>query len=309
MIEIFASLLASGVSLAPPLLFAALGEIIMEKSGVINIALEGIMLVAAFFAMYVSLMTGSPLIGLAAAVLSAWIISALFALLCVGVQADQIITGAGLNIFALGVTGMLLRGIFGLSGAAITAPTFEIYAVPLLNSLPVIGSALFNQNALVYLAFLLIPFTWLLLAHTRLGLNWRAVGENPVAADAAGLSVKRLRFAAIMLGGSFCGLAGAYLSIAQANTFVEWHDCRTRFHRVGRRHFCRMSPAGAAYVALLFGVASALQFHFQALGLKIPYQFFLMLPYILTILVAAGFRAKMKAPAAMAKSYFQEQMS
>lgn len=306
MIEAFTSLLTSGISLATPLLLAALGEIIIEKSGIINIALEGMMLIAAFFAMYVALISGSPILGLAAGVFSALVSAAIFALFCVGAQADQIITGAGLNIFALGLTGVLLRRIFGLTGATITAPTFTILPVPFLQKLPIIGSALFSQNALVYLALLLIPSTWLLLTRTRLGLHLRAVGENPAAVDAAGLPVQRLRFAAVLIGGSYCGLAGAYLSIAQANTFIEGMTAGRGFIALAIVIFAGWRPFAAAAVALLFGVASALQFQFQAFGLKVPYQFFLMLPYILTIVVAAFFRHRIQAPAAMAKSYFRE---
>lgn len=306
MINILESLLASGISLATPLLLAALGEIIIEKSGVINIALEGLMLVAAFFAMYIALVTGSPWLGLAAAIAAAWLASSVFALLCVGAQADQIIVGAGVNILALGLTGVLLRSLFGLTGAAITAPTFSVVALPLLADLPIVGQALFKQNILVYLTFLLIPLTWMLLMRTRFGLRLRAVGENPAAADAAGLPVQRLRFIAVMIGGAYCGLAGAYLSIAQANTFVEGMTAGRGFIALAIVIFAGWRPYSAALVALLFGLASALQFQFQALGLKIPYQFFLMLPYILTIAVAAFFRHRLKAPAAMAKSYFRE---
>jgi simple sugar transport system permease protein len=306
MMETLASLLSGSVSFATPLLLAALGEIIIEKSGLINISLEGMMLVAAFFAMYVSLITGSPLLGLVAAILATLLFAGLFAVLCVGMQADQIIAGAGLNIFALGLTGVLLRGIFGVTGAAITAPTFAILPLPLLSHLPIVGRALFTQNFLVYLALLLIPITWLLLTRTRFGMNLRAVGENPAAVDAAGLPVKRLRFFAVMIGGGYCGLAGAYLSIAQANTFIEGMTAGRGFIALAIVVFAGWRPFSSALVALLFGVASSLQFQFQALGLKVPYQFFLMLQYILTIVLAAFFRHRIKAPAAMAKSYFRE---
>ena len=304
--EIFASLLTAGVSLATPLLLAALGEIIMEKAGVINIALEALMLVGAFFAMYIAFSTGSPVLGLAGAVLATVLLSAVFALLCVGAQTDQIITGAGLNIFALGITGVLLRSFFGVTGATITAPTFASFPLPLLSKLPLIGSALFAQNGLIYLTFVLIPFTYFLLTRTRFGLNLRAVGENPAAADAAGLPVKKLRFMAVLIGGVYCGLAGTYLSIAQANTFIEGMTAGRGFIALAIVIFAGRHPFGAALVALLFGVASAMQFQFQALGLEIPYQFFLMLPYILTILFAATFRTRTSAPAAMAKAYFRE---
>lgn len=306
MIGTIESLLASGVSLAVPLLLAALGEIIMEKAGVINIALEGMMLIAAFFAMYFAMVSGSPFAGLAMAILSAALVAAIFGFLCVSIQADQIIVGAGCNIVALGLTGVLLRSIFGLTGSAITAPTFTTVAVPWLRDVPIIGPALFSQNVLAYLAFLLAPATWIFLARTRLGLDLRAVGENPAAADAAGLPVKRLRFLAVMLGGIYCGLAGAYLSIAQANTFVEGMTAGRGFIALAIVIFAGWHPLGAAFVALLFGVASALQFQFQARGLEIPHQFFLMLPYILTIVVAAFFRTRTQAPSALAKSYFRE---
>lgn len=304
--EILTSLLTAGISLATPLLLAALGEIVMEKAGVINIALEAFMLVAAFFAMYVAFSTGLPVLGLAVAVLAALLLAAVFALLCVGVQTDQIITGAGLNIFALGITGVLLRSVFGVTGATITAPTFAIWPVPFLSELPLVGSALFAQNGLIYLTLVLIPLTYFLLTRTRFGLNLRAVGENPAAAEAAGLPVNKLRFMAVLIGGIYCGLAGAYLSIAQANTFIEGMTAGRGFIALAIVIFSGRHPFGAALVALLFGVASAVQFQFQALGLEIPYQFFLMLPYVLTILVAAIFRIRTPAPAAMAKSYFRE---
>ncbi len=307
MTDILTSLLTSGVSLATPLLLAALGEIVMEKAGVINISLEALMLVAALFAMYIAFSTGSPMIGLAAALLASLLLAAVFAFLCVGAQTDQIITGAGLNIFALGLTGVLLRSFFGVTGAAITAPTFAILPVPLLSELPVLGNVLFAQNGMIYLTFLLIPFTYLLLTRTRLGLNLRAVGENPAAADAAGLPVQKLRFIAVLIGGIYCGLAGTYLSIAQANTFIEGMTAGRGFIALAIVIFAGRHPFGAALVALLFGIASALQFQLQALGLEIPYQIFLMLPYILTILVAAIFRTRAPAPAAMAKAYFREE--
>ncbi len=300
------SLLASGVTLATPLLLAALGEILMEKSGVINISLEGTMLVAAFCAVLAALHTGSPMWGLLAAVAGAAAFSLVFALFTVAARADQIIVGAGMNILALGATGMLYRGVFGITGEVIAAPAFPELPVPILQHLPVLGKAVFSQNALVYLALLLIPVTAFLLQRTRFGLALRAVGENPAAVDAAGLPVARLRFLAILLGGLFCGVAGASLAIAEANTFIEGMTAGRGFIALAIVIFARWQPLKAGLVALLFGVTAALQFQFQAIGLKIPYQFFLMLPYILTIVVAAIFGARVKAPASLAKPYERE---
>lgn len=305
--DIAQSLLAGGVALAVPLLLAALGEIIMERAGIIDIALEGKMLVAAFFAMLVTYATGSPAMGVVAGILAAGVMALLFAGFCVSARADQIIVGAGLNILALGVTGVLFRQFFGLTGDALTTRAFAPLPIPALAALPVVGPALFQQNVLVYLAGLAVPATWFLLQRTRFGLHVRACGENPAAADSAGIQVSRVRFLAVCLGGSFCGVAGAYLALAQANTFIEGMTAGRGFIALAIVIFARWNPFGAVLVSLLFGIASALQFQFQALGLAVPHQFFLMLPYILTIVVAAGLGANMQAPAALAKSYQREE--
>ena len=305
--EYLHSILASGIFLGTPLLLAALGEMIMEKAGIINIALEGKMLVAAFCAFSITYFSGSLLLGFIAAITGALFVGFLFAGFCVSAQADQIIVGAGINLLALGITGILLRWIIGqTTSVALTVPTFQPITIPVIASIPVIGPLFFNQNILVYITFLLVPITWLLLNRTRLGLNWRAVGENPSAADAAGIDVQKLRFRAILTGSIYCGLAGAFLSTTQANTFIENMTAGRGFIALAIVIFARWQPFAAFGVALLFGLASTVQFHFQAMVLNIPYQFFLMLPYLLTIITAAIFGGRTKAPAALAKPYFRE---
>lgn len=305
-LSVISALLSSGVSLAVPFLLAALGEIIMEKAGIVNIALEGIMLVAAFFAVWGAIVLHSPFAGLLCALGAALLISLLFAALTVSAQADQIIVGASMNLLALGLTGVLLRGVFGLTGAAVTAPTLGRLPLPGLQTIPFLGPILFNQPVLVYAALLLVPLTHFGLSRTRPGLELRAAGENPAAVDAAGISLQARRYFAVALGGLFCGLAGAYLSISQANTFVEGMTAGRGFIALAIVIIARWHPAGAMLVSLFFGTVSAMQFHFQAFGLKISYQFFLMLPYIMTLLVAGVWGSRMQAPAALAKTFYRE---
>ncbi len=300
------NLLASGLSLATPLLFAALGEIIMERAGILNISLEGKMLVAAFFAMVAAYATQSPLSGLIAGILAACVLGVFFALFTITLRADQIIVGAGLNILALGLTGVLYRELFGKTGATLSVPTFETVAIPGMEALPFIGRILFRHNVLVYAALAATLIVWGLLYRLRFGLYLRAVGENPGAADAAGLSVWRIRFTAVILGSILCGFGGSYLSIALANTFVEGMTAGRGFIALAIVIFARWQPFGAWGVAWFFGAVSALQFQFQAFGWQLPYQLFLMLPYILTLVAAAFFGRRARPPAALGQPYYRE---
>ncbi|MDQ7064029.1 MAG: ABC transporter permease [candidate division KSB1 bacterium] len=305
-LNLIESFLAAGVALATPLLFAALGELLMEKSGVIDIALEGKMLAAAFFAVLVAYWTQSPALGLLAGMVAAVVLALLFAFFVLYLQVDQIIIGAGMNMLALGLTGVLYRELFGMTGQTITVPTFSAWPVPLLRHLPVLGRSLFQQNILVYLALLSVGLVAFLLRRTRFGLYLRAVGDSPAAADAAGVHVPRIRLLAILLGGLACGLAGAFLSIAHANTFVEGMTAGRGFIALAIVIFARWNPIGAFFIALLFGLASALQFQFQAFGVALPYQIVLMLPYILTLVVAALMGLRATPPQALARPYFRE---
>ncbi|MBI4553212.1 MAG: ABC transporter permease [Candidatus Latescibacteria bacterium] len=300
---LFISLIRAGLKMAVPLLMTALGELFAERAGVINIGLEGMMLAGAFGGMAGSYFTGSPWIGLLVGVGAGLLFAALFSVMSVGLGADQVVTGAAINLMALGLTGVLYRRIFGVTGAALSVQTFAPVGLPGFQDIPVLGEIVSGHTALLYIGFALVPVaTWVLFS-TSLGLTIRSVGEYPRAADTAGLAVSRVRHACVLASGVLAGAAGSYLSLAHSNTFVEGMSAGRGFIALAIVIFGRWRPAGAMWAALLFGLANAVQFQFQAIGSAIPYQFFLMLPYVLTLLVLVLFAGRARPPAALARAY------
>ncbi len=293
------SLLQSTLSMSIPLLLAALGELLAERAGVINIGLEGMLLTGAFAAMATTYSTGFPVLGLAASWVSCVVLAALFAYVVVLHSANQIVVGTAVNLFAIGVTGVAYRALFGVTGAALTVSGFAPLPLPVLSSLPVVGATVFSQTIFGYLAFALVPLLSFGLFKTIPGLKLRMVGENAAAAAAQGVAVRLTQFLALLGCGILAGTAGAYLAVAYAHTFVEGMSAGRGFIALAIVIFGRWSAWGILGAALLFGLATALQFHVQALGLHIPYQFLLMLPYVLTLLVLAGYAGRTKAPAAL----------
>jgi ABC-type uncharacterized transport system permease subunit len=287
--------LAAAVRVATPLLFAATGETVAERSGVINLGTEGCMLSGALAgALGASL--GGPWVGLAAAALAGMGLAALFALIAVGAKADQIITGTAITLLAIGLTGTIYRKAYGDVGAGLSLPTFPDLAVPGLSRIPVLGPALFRQPAPTYLAIAALPLVWWVLFRTRLGLQLRATGEAAVLARAAGVRTGLIRAGATVIGGGFAGLGGATLVLAQVGTFAERMTAGRGYLAIAIVVLGRWHPLGVAAAALLFGAATALQFLFQALGTRAPYQLFLMLPYVLTLLALAGAVGRVRAP-------------
>ena len=297
--DLLSSLLQSTVTMAVPLLLAALGELIAERGGIINIGLEGMLLSGAFVAMAVTYSTGWPILGLFAAWAAGLVLSGLFAYVVVRYSANQVVVGTALNLFAVGLTGVAYRAIFGVTGTALTVTGFTPLPIPGLSSLPIVGQALFAQTALGYLALALVPLIAFGLYETIPGLKLRMVGENPHAAAAQGVAVERTQTVALLSCGVLAATAGAYLAIAYARTFVEGMSAGRGFIALAIVIFGRWSAWGILGAALLFGLATALQFHVQALGLAIPYQFLLMMPYVLTLLVLAGYAGRTRAPAAL----------
>ena len=293
------SLLQSTVTMAVPLLLAALGELIAERAGVINIGLEGMLLSGAFAAMAVTYSTGAPLLGLLAAWGAGLLLAALFAYVVVARSANQVVVGTAVNLLAIGITGVAYRAVFGVTGAALTVTGLAALPLPGLAGLPIVGPAFFAQSALGYVAFLLVPLIAAGLYKTIPGLKLRMVGENPHAAAAQGVAVEWTQTMAMLACGILAATAGAYLAIAYAHTFVEGMSAGRGFIALAIVIFGRWSAWGILGAALLFGLATALQFHVQALGLPIPYQFPLMLPYVLTLLVLAGYAGTTRAPAAL----------
>lgn len=288
------------VRTATPLAFAAVGETVAERAGVINIGLEGAIIAGAFGG-FVAAGSGSVWIGFAGAGLAGILVAALFALFAIRMRADQIITGTAISLLGLGLTATLYRQIYGVEGAALSIPTMRVAEVPGLVSIPVVGRALFAQPPVTYFLYVLIPVVWWWMYRTHTGLGLRAIGEDPRAALAAGIPASRVQFLAVLLGGFLGGIAGGVLVIAQAGSFAEGMSAGRGFIAVAIVVLGRWHPLGAAAAALVFGAASALQYLFQAMGWALPYQAFLALPYVLTLLGLAGIAGRASAPASLGR--------
>lgn len=301
MLEVSSAFLEATVRTATPLALAAMGECVSERAGVINIGLEGSIIAGALggtVAAGVMGVGGGFLIG----ALSGLAVAALFALFTVGLRADQIITGTAITLFALGLTGTLYRSLFGVSGVALSMPTSGAWRIPVLADIPVIGAALFAQPPTTYLALLFAPLLAWWLSRTQSGLAVRAIGEYPDAAIAAGIRTRFWQAGAVLFAGAMAGLAGATLVLAQAGTFVEGMSAGRGFIAIAIVVLGRWKPMGVLAAALLFGAANSLQTLFQSMGWTgIPYQLFLAIPYVLTLLVLAGASGRTAAPAALGR--------
>jgi ABC-type uncharacterized transport system permease subunit len=298
--------LESSVRLGVPLALAAMGEAITERSGVINIGLEGSIIAGALGGALGALAFDAAGVGVVVGALAGVIVGLVFALFSVGLGTDQIITGMAVTIGGLGMTGAIYQARFGATGTALTLPTLPPTPVPLLVDLPLVGRALFAQAPTAYLAYLLAPLLWYFLFRTAWGLELRAVGESPVAAEAAGIPVRRTRLWATLFGSGLAGIAGAHLALAHAGTFSENMSAGRGFIAIAVVVLGRWNPVLVLLAALFFGAASALQFFLQALGLDLPYQLFLALPYLLTLAALAGWVGRARAPAALALPFEPE---
>jgi ABC-type uncharacterized transport system permease subunit len=292
--------LAATVRTATPLALAALGETVVEQAGVINVGLEGVIIAGAFAAL-VGAGTGSVTAGCAAAIGAGVLVAGLFALVAVLLRADQIITGTAVTLLGLGLTGLLYRILYGVAGAALSIPTMRSLPLPFLSRIPVIGAPLFDQPPVTYAVYLLVPALWWWTYRTHAGLALRSVGENPDAARAAGIRPRRVQGWAVLLGGVLGGLSGGTLVLAQAGTFAEGMSAGRGFIAIAIVALGRWHPVGSAIAAGVFGAASALQFLFQAMGWSAPYQLFLVLPYVLTLIALATTRGRRGAPAALSR--------
>lgn len=300
--DALAPFLEAAVRLGAPLALAALGEAITERSGVINVGLEGSIIAGALASALGALAWGAPAgVGVGAAAGAA--VAAVFALFALGLRADQIITGTAVTMGGLGFTAVAYESRFGATGTALTLPTLAAVPVPGLARAPVVGPALFAQAPTAYLAYALAPLLWLYLHRTAWGLELRAAGEEPAAAAAAGVRVVRTRVLATLFGGLLGGVAGAHLALAHTGTFSEGMSAGRGFIAIAVVVLGRWDPIGVLAAALLFGAASALQFFLQTLGLALPYQIFLALPYLLTLLALAGRVGRARAPAGLGRAW------
>jgi ABC-type uncharacterized transport system permease subunit len=301
MSDVIEPFLAATVRTATPLVLAALGEVLVERAGLINIGLEGAILAGAFGSL-VGATAGGVMGGFAGAIVGGVVVAALFALFVVWLKADQIITGTALTMLSLGATGTLYRTLYGSSGAALAIPTSAPFSVPFLSRLPIVGPALFVQPPIAYVAYLLIPLIAWWIRGTHAGLALRATGEQPEAARVAGVRVQRMRILAVLVGGVLGGLAGGTLVLAQAGTFAEGMSAGRGFIAIAIVVLGRWHPLGVALAAFVFGAASALQFAFQAMGWHVPYQIFLVIPYLLTLAGLMGAAGRARSPAALGKA-------
>jgi ABC-type uncharacterized transport system permease subunit len=290
--------LAASVRTASPLAYAALGELVTERSGVINIGLEGVIITGAFGAVAFA-GAGGVAAGFAGAAASGVIIAVVFAFFVVTLRADQIITGTAISMLGLGLTGTLYAMAYGKGGAALHTPTMSPVAIPILSDIPLIGPAFFVQPPVTYALYLLVPVVAWWIYRSNAGLALRAVGENPEAASGAGISPSRVRWKAILFGGMMGGISGGVLVLAQVGTFAEGMSDGRGYIAVAIVVLGRWRPFGVAWGALLFGAASALKFLAQAMGWALPYQLSLAFPYVLALIALATLRGRAVSPEAL----------
>lgn len=304
-LTIFVLFMSATVRTATPIAYAALGATYSERSGIIHVGLEGIMLVGAFAGVYASGLTGSAWIGVASAVATGVLLGAVFSFLCIRLKANQIVAGFGLNILALGGTKFALGAIYDTAGVSPSVTGLGTFEIPFLSSIPVIGPAVFEHNSLVYLLLLAVATSHVVLRRTRFGTRIEAVGESPAAADAAGIPVQRTRFQAQLIAGALAGLGGAFLSLGQLTYFVEAMTAGRGFIALAANIFGGWTALGAFAASLLFGAAQALEVALQTAGVRVPPQLLLVLPYVLTI-AALAFASRNRAPSAVGMPYDPE---
>jgi simple sugar transport system permease protein len=293
--------LASGIRLATPYLFAAIGETLGQRSGVLNLGVEGQMLMGAFFAFYVTLETGSLWLGMLAAVIVGAVMGLAMAFVSVNLQAVQGISGIGFYLFGLGMSTLLFQM---LVGTVETVSGFPPIHIPLLSDIPVIGDIFFQQNILVYIAFALVPIAQFVLFKTNLGLRIRSVGENPAAADSLGVSVATVRYITVTLGGIMSAIAGASMSIGLLNVFQQNMTSGLGFIAVALVYFGGWRPFGVMLGALLFSMVSALQLRLQLIpDWPVPSDLMVMMPYILTIIALVLTVQRVRSPSALTKPF------
>jgi simple sugar transport system permease protein len=302
-------LLAAGIRVATPLLFASLGEAVAERAGLLNVGIEGMMAMGAICGFMAAFWSGDPWIAFGAAILVGALAGLLFGLLTVVRGADQIVTGIVLNILALGLASFTYQSIFA---SAADVPQLHVTTAPLrlpwLSELPVVGRALFAQSPIVYVGYLLIPVFWFLLERSSWGLNVRAVGENPEAVDSAGVNVWRVRLQAITIGGAMAGLGGATIAVAQVGAYVDGMIAGRGFIALAIVVFGGWNPWRVALASLLFGAADALQLRLQVSGVGLPNELLLGLPYLLTIVVVVLVAGRAGYPSAINRAYLRRSL-
>jgi len=296
-------LLASLMVASTPILLAALGELVVERAGVLNLGVEGMMITGAICGFAMAVNTGSPLVGFIAAAAGGAVLALLFALLTQFALANQVASGLALTLFGLGLSSLLGQGYVGIK----PPPTARL-DLPILSDLPLVGRVLFSHDLIVYFALALVALVWALLKYTRAGLILRAVGENHEAAHALGYKVVRIRILAILFGGACAGLGGAYLSLVRVPQWTEGMTSGAGWIALALVVFASWKAGRVLLGAWLFGGVSVLQLNLQAAGLAIPVEYLSMSPYLITILVLVIMSAdKSRAPASLGRIFHASQ--
>ncbi|TFC49403.1 ABC transporter permease [Cryobacterium sp. TMT2-10] len=299
-------LLFGAISLAVPLIFGALGGVISERVGVVNIAIEGQLLAGAFTSALVASLTNQPLLGLVAAMFAGVLVSMVLASFSIKYFVDQVIVGVVLNVLVIGLTGFLYSQVMAPNAATLNQPPrFERINIPLLSEIPIIGPVLFRQTLIVYIMYVAVAVVYYGIFHTKWGLRLRSVGEHPQAADTVGINVARTRFWNVSLAGAIVGLGGAYFTLGSVGAFGKEMTAGAGFIALAAVIFGRWDPIRATLAALLFGFASNLQNVLSIIGSPVPSEFMLMLPYLVTIFAVAGFVGTSRGPAASGKPYIK----
>lgn len=300
------SLLFGAVSLSVPLVFGALGGVIGERAGVVNVAIEGQLLLGAFSAALLSSITGSPFVGLIGAMIGGVLVASVLAAFAIKYLVEQVIVGVVLNVLVTGLTGFLYGALLAPNENELNSPErFAPIRIPVLSDIPIIGPVLFNQTFIVYLMFITVAVVAWGLYRTRWGLRLRAVGEHPQAADTVGIRVNPTRFWNVLLAGAIAGIGGAYFTLVSVPQFGKEMTAGLGFIALAAVIFGRWDPIRATLAALLFGFATNLQNLLSILKTPIPGEFMLMLPYVVTLLAVAGFAGQIRGPAASGKPYIK----
>ena len=311
MFDIISEILAATIRQGTPLLMIALGEIYVERSGVINIGIEGNAITGAFIGWFVSLQLSSwgmlaPVAGLIASASVGMIVALIFSFFVLRLKTDQVVTGTGINLLAFGLVHLLYTQLVGETGEALKSSIFNTIPVPILAQIPILGQIFFQHNILVYITFLSLPILYIHLFRTRYGLSIQSCGEHPKAADTLGIKVSELQTKCLLFGGAMAGMAGAYLSLAHVPYFNPDMTAGRGFIGLAIVIFGGWHPIKAGGAALVFGFGSALSDRLQARMLGIPHQFLQLLPYVLTLLVLAGLLGRTRAPSALAVPFRRE---
>lgn len=301
------SLLTGAVALSIPMIFGSMGGLLCERSGIVNIAIEGQLLFGAFSAVLVGSITGSPWAGLLAAMAGGVLVSAILALFSIKYLVDQVIVGVVVNVLVSGLTGFLFARVLQPNAPTLnSAPKLPGFEIPVLSQIPVIGPVLFNQNVLVYLMYFVVGLIWFALNKTKWGLRTRAVGEHPKAADTLGVNVNRLRLMNVLLAGAVAGMGGAFFTLVSVSAFNSDMTAGQGYIALAALIFGRWTPVGALSAALLFGFSLNLQFVLSILGTQVPTELLAMLPYLVTIFAVAGLVGRSRGPAAVGTPYVKE---